>query len=719
MHFSLKAKRKLLLSSLAFLLISCGGGSSSDTNTPTPTPTPVPTPTPIYHDITAIDGYIRGAIAFIDINNNKILDDDEPWIETGPSGFGQIDRTSLTLTAEVIKVIVTVPPGAIDESTMSSENPDGIAITEETAFQMRSLPGENIATPLTTLVSMIAESDGNIDVAKTTIATSLGITIADISSDYIKADNQELTVLTELIIANQIIPQDLTTTATAGELLVATTVSSQISSVVQQANESGLLSQNSEVIGALANATSSAVIQFVQSNNASLTNETSANFTAVIGLINKTVYSSFESLVTSIEEISAEDIAQASQQANIMGAVVVDLFVENIGSTSGIAEENIADALVILDVISEVVEAVIKDNLDDSIDVGLLTEIAIIATEAAEEQLAVLKSSDLTDEQIIEALAVAAAEIAANLEEAAASGIELDDFDGDGIVNSNDTDIDGDGILNDDDAFDYDATESIDTDLDGIGDNSDPDIDGDSILNDNDAFPLNSLEWLDTDLDGVGDNSDPDIDGDSILNDNDAFPLDNSEWIDNDGDGIGDNADTDDNGDGIIDTEITVMAQDKDSIIDDAQDFVFSSDGKFMYVGSVNGLVVITMGDDGKPTETARLVTPSELGLEKITHSNHLDFSSDGNLYWSLRAEKGEVLTGAIMVLTVDSSDGSVANSQFTHLSEISELSVSIIEIFKISSNNRFLYATAHYGASGNNLLVYSMAMFPLSVVVL
>jgi len=44
----------------------------------------------------------------------------------------------------------------------------------------------------------------------------------------------------------------------------------------------------------------------------------------------------------------------------------------------------------------------------------------------------------------------------------------------------------------------------------------------------------------------------PDSDGDSIPDGADMFPNDSSEWADLDGDGIGDNADNDDDGDGII-----------------------------------------------------------------------------------------------------------------------------------------------------------------------
>jgi pullulanase len=71
------------------------------------------------------------------------------------------------------------------------------------------------------------------------------------------------------------------------------------------------------------------------------------------------------------------------------------------------------------------------------------------------------------------------------------------DFDGDGIVNAEDTDHDNDGVLNADDAFPYDPSESMDSDGDGIGDNAD-------------VFPNDPTEQFDSDGDGIGDNSDVD-----------------------------------------------------------------------------------------------------------------------------------------------------------------------------------------------------------------
>jgi hypothetical protein len=127
------------------------------------------------------------------------------------------------------------------------------------------------------------------------------------------------------------------------------------------------------------------------------------------------------------------------------------------------------------------------------------------------------------------------------------------DTDSDGIGNNADTDDDGDGVADEGDVFPLDASETLDTDLDGTGNNADPDDDNDGVLDSNDAFPLDSTETTDTDSDGTGNNADTDDDGDSVADSSDAFPLDSTETIDTDLDGIGNNADDDDDGDGVLD----------------------------------------------------------------------------------------------------------------------------------------------------------------------
>ena len=76
------------------------------------------------------------------------------------------------------------------------------------------------------------------------------------------------------------------------------------------------------------------------------------------------------------------------------------------------------------------------------------------------------------------------------------------DYDGDGLINFEDSDDDNDGVSDDKDAFPLDATEQADTDGDGIGNNADTDDDNDGL---SDALEISlGLNPLDADTDDDG-----------------------------------------------------------------------------------------------------------------------------------------------------------------------------------------------------------------------
>jgi len=122
-------------------------------------------------------------------------------------------------------------------------------------------------------------------------------------------------------------------------------------------------------------------------------------------------------------------------------------------------------------------------------------------------------------------------------------------------------DSDEDGVADINDAFPFDANESVDSDNDGVGDNADEfpndanetaDSDGDGVGDNADQFPSDSNETSDSDGDGIGDNADQfpndpsestDFDGDGVGDNADQFPNDSSETADSDADGVGDNSD--------------------------------------------------------------------------------------------------------------------------------------------------------------------------------
>ncbi|WP_223794586.1 hypothetical protein [Marinobacter sp. F4216] len=120
-----------------------------------------------------------------------------------------------------------------------------------------------------------------------------------------------------------------------------------------------------------------------------------------------------------------------------------------------------------------------------------------------------------------------------------------DDFDGDGVANSQDWDDDGDNKADGFDAFPFDPTEWLDTDGDGIGNNTDTDDDNDG---------LSDIEETTLGEDGfITDPLDSNTDGDAFLDGEDPSPNDelNRDWADTDGDGTHDGDDLDIDGDGV------------------------------------------------------------------------------------------------------------------------------------------------------------------------
>jgi len=560
--------KAILLSCSVSLLSACGGSSDNPVEI-----TKTIEKEQSFFDITVIDGYIRGAVAYIDLNNNKIRDNDEPFVVTTEGGQGKIDITDLALSPESISIIVDIPAGAIDESTITDENPDGIAITDETAFQLFSLPGQDIATPLTTLVIITAQEAGvDIPTAITQVADNLNITIEQVTADYIDAKDTQLAVLNELLIANSVIPKNITQGVDAADAFIAAHVASKLSTVIQVANTAGNFTvENTAVIDKVAKVTTAAITTFTEKNKAALSTATLPNFKAVIEGISQTSIASFQPLITATETVNETDIVNAAQQANIMTDVIEHLLTGYVaeGVTTDLTDDTLKHIGMVVAAVKTTIDKVITSdkNSEKPLDTKDLTDIATVTAVAVTETLTSLTNETLTEQEIATTLADNAQITAQYLEEAIKNDIEINDFDGDGIVNDEDSDIDGDQILNAEDAFDFDATESVDTDGDNIGNNADTDDDGDNVADADDAFPLNKDESVDTDGDNIGNNADTDDDGDNIVDADDAFPLNKDESVDTDGDNIGNNADTDDDGDNIADAD-DAFPLDKDESVD-------------------------------------------------------------------------------------------------------------------------------------------------------
>ena len=226
----------------------------------------------------------------------------------------------------------------------------------------------------------------------------------------------------------------------------------------------------------------------------------------------------------------------------------------------------------------------------------------------------------------------------------------VDDFDGDGISNDDESDenaaiptdtLPADGYYDIVTAF---GTTPLDTDGDGIPDTTDTDDDGDGINDADEALIGTDPLLFDTDGDGNSDGVD-DFDGDGISNADesdenagiitDTAPVDGNPDItfaDTDGDGIPNSTDTDDDGDGINDADEALIGTDPllfDTDGDGNSDGVddFDGDGITNDDESDENAAIPT-DVDGLPGND--IVTPLDTDQDGIPNTTDTDDDGDG-----------------------------------------------------------------------------------------
>lgn len=139
-------KTKLILcAAISLALTACGGGGGGGDN---------PTPPPVAKNALqgkAIDGYIKGATVYLDLNFNSVMDAGEPSATTTEAGDYRLELTQAQeQCAEYVPLVVDVPVGAVDLDT-------GVV---EQAYQMvlppkfQQITDEDLyhVTPLTTVL---------------------------------------------------------------------------------------------------------------------------------------------------------------------------------------------------------------------------------------------------------------------------------------------------------------------------------------------------------------------------------------------------------------------------------------------------------------------------------------------------------------------------------------------------------------------------------------
>ena len=127
----------------------------------------------------AIDGYLKNARAFLDMNSNGVFDLGEPNALTDANGGFSLTASQADI--EKYSVVISV----IANSTIDQDSPN-TPITA--AFTMIAPPGKpSVVSPLTTHI--VAKMSGGLSQAdaETAVKTELGLTSIDIYKNYVEA----------------------------------------------------------------------------------------------------------------------------------------------------------------------------------------------------------------------------------------------------------------------------------------------------------------------------------------------------------------------------------------------------------------------------------------------------------------------------------------------------------------------------------------------------
>ncbi|MDF2154551.1 thrombospondin type 3 repeat-containing protein [Vibrio sp. CAU 1672] len=516
------------------LLSGCGGDSSSDNKLSAQTT----------YSVKAIDGYLRNATVWLDLDNDYQLDSNEPRAISGVGGVANLNVEGIDDPGKY-NVVVQVTTESVDEDTITDEMPEGEPVP--VPYVMSAPAGATAVTPLTTKVNLVLEkkkaeaqtdsedvlSDEQLEALKEAAVQEVAGDLLDpelIMGDYVedKANNSKAARLAyeaKVLVESNQLPE------TPSELNEA------VKSIAENKTSFDLL----EALEAVSEQTQKSIDTVIK-NSASDNAAANVDFNEL----------SVPEFVTSKSQFMADDDSDGIPNA-------LDAFPNDGNEWKDTDRDGIGN----------------NTDTDDDGD-GIADEydaFPLNAKESADtDQDGIGNKADKDDDNdgvkdALDAFPLNPNESSDNDKDGIGDNADNDDdndgildaddpnplkshesadYDRDGIPDVEDNDDDNDGVVDEEDAFPFDSDESVDTDKDGLGDNQDDDDDNDQFPDEKDAFPTNPDEYLDSDGDGIGNNADEDDDNDGVTDPRDYFPLDPSESKDTDGDGIGDNSDPED-----------------------------------------------------------------------------------------------------------------------------------------------------------------------------
>lgn len=473
----------------AIVMVGCDGGSSDSTTSTTST----------VYSVKAIDGYLRNAKVWLDINRDFLHDEGtEPSALTGVGGVAELDVSGIENYQDYQLVVHAIAGETIDEDTIDEANPEGEVM--QGSMVLSAPAGETNITPLSSFVNILMNKQPNAlddpeqreqlkQLAVKEVANQLGLNPDTLLDDYLEegeGDVQAAFAAQSIVQSEQVLPK-------TPEKMAA--LAQDVQSAGDSASEDVPLLKLAEAI----NHQIKQVVESTPEDELETTpppvapppeGETLADDDAD-GIPND--WDAFPDNPDEWLDSDGDGVGNNQDVFDYDSTEQLDSDRDGTGDNADLDDDN--------------------DGFNDDID-----EYPLDSTKAG-------------------------------------------DHDSDGIDSVDDQhpyDHDNDSYPDDQDAFDDDPTEWLDTDSDGVGNNADLDDDNDTFLDEVDQFPLDNAKAGDPDNDGIDSISDTypnDHDNDGHDDDVDLFDDDPTEWADFDKDGTGDNADLDDDNDGIDDED--------------------------------------------------------------------------------------------------------------------------------------------------------------------
>ncbi|WP_318417844.1 hypothetical protein, partial [Photobacterium leiognathi] len=461
-------KLKPLIVAMGFATVplsGCGGGDSDGEISKTKDPIPESAVTSDVYSIKAVDGYLRNAEVWLDINGNSLHDKNEPFAISKDGGVADLDVSGIDNPEQYSVMVKAIAGKTVDEDTVTETNKAGVPITKP--FVLSAPAGESIISPLSTLVQINMNNQMTKEEALAKVAQDLNIETSTILSDYVESNLGDVASKANAIVELGIVPESV----------------EELKQDIQE-----LENKLSEHVDTIKQVVAGQLIIKDEDGKAVIVPNADKDDDGIIDAKDAFPEDASEWLDTDSDDIGnnkdtdddGDGVADADDVFPLDSTESVDTDGDSIGNNKDTDDDGDGVA-----------------DVDDAFPTNKL------------------ESADTDGDGVGD-----------NADVFPEDNSETVDTDGDGVGDNADAfpkdksetvDTDGDGVGDNADVFPEDKSETVDTDGDGVGDNADAfpedkseavDTDGDSVGDNADAFPEDKSETVDTDGDGVGDNAD-------------------------------------------------------------------------------------------------------------------------------------------------------------------------------------------------------------------